>query len=105
MTATWCGPCKALEKETLNNPWTRHFLSGFVIVKAYEDKEVETKYGLNGYPTLVFTDSNGKEAFRSVGYRATMPFAAECAQAFQKLDQKLPPELQTLVDRKVLVRQ
>ena len=56
MTATWCGPCKLLEKETLSDPWVRHFLSGFVVVKAYEDKDVEEKYGLNGYPTLVFTD-------------------------------------------------
>src|SRR5262245_59671569 len=38
MTATWCGPCKMLEKETLDDPWVRYFLSNFVVVKAYEDK-------------------------------------------------------------------
>jgi thiol-disulfide isomerase/thioredoxin len=102
MTATWCGPCKMLEKETLNDPWIRHFLSGFVVVKAYEDKDVENKYGLSGYPTLVFTDSGGKEVHKLVGYKARLPFAAECARAYQKLGLKPPAELQTLIDKKVV---
>jgi len=102
MTATWCGPCKMLEKETLNDPWVRHFLSHFVIVKAYEDKDVEKTYGLNGYPTLVFTDFSGKEACRTVGHQATLPFAGVCAKAFEKLGRKLPSELQELADKKVL---
>lgn len=102
MTATWCGPCKMLEKETLNDPWVRHFLSSFVIVKAYEDRDVEKTYGLNGYPTLVFTDSTGKEASRTVGNQATLPFAGACAKAFHKLGRTLPPELQELAQKKVL---
>ncbi len=102
MTATWCGPCKMLEKETLNDPWVRHFLSNFVIVKAYEDKDVEKTYGLNGYPTLVFTDPGGKEACRTVGHQATLPFAGVCAKAFEKLGHKPPQELQELAEKKVL---
>ena len=102
MTATWCGPCKMLEKETLNDPWVRHFLSRFVIVKAYEDKDVEKTYGLNGYPTLVFTDSNGKESVRTVGHQPTLSFAGVCAKAYQKLEQPLPDELQVLVEKKVV---
>jgi thiol-disulfide isomerase/thioredoxin len=102
MTATWCGPCKMLEKETLNDPWIRHFLSNFVIVQAFEDKDVEKTYGMNGYPTLVFTDSNGKEACRTVGHQGVIPFAGVCAKAYSKLDQKLPSELQRLVDQKVV---
>ena len=102
MTATWCGPCKALEKDTLNDPWIRHFLSSFVIVKAYEDKDVEKTYGLNGYPTLVFTDSAGKEAHRTVGNQPVLSFATVCAKAHAKLGQKLPGELQRLVQEKVI---
>jgi thiol-disulfide isomerase/thioredoxin len=102
MTATWCGPCKMLEKETLNDPWIRHFLSDFVIVKAYEDKDVEKTYGLNGYPTLVFTDSSGKEAVRTVGHQPVVSFATVCAKAYSKLGRKLPIELQKLVDKKVI---
>ena len=102
MTATWCGPCKMLEKETLNDPWIRHFLSNFVIVQAFEDKDVEKTYGLNGYPTLVFTDSKGKEACRTVGHQGVVPFAGVCAKAHAKLELKLPSELQHLVDQKVV---
>lgn len=102
MTATWCGPCKLLEKETLNNPWVKHFLSGVVLVQAFEDKEVEAKYGLNGYPTLVFVDSSGKEVHRTAGYKQSIPFLAECVKAFNKLSLKLPDDLQLLVDKKVV---
>ncbi len=102
MTATWCGPCKMLEKETLNDPWIRYFLQDFVIVQAYEDKDVEKIYGANGYPTLVFTDSSGKEAHRTVGYQPVLTFATVCAQAYTKLGRKLPSELRMLVDKKVI---
>lgn len=102
MTATWCGPCKMLEKETLDDPWIRSFLSRFVIVKAYEDKDVEKTYGLDGYPTLVFTDSAGKEASRTVGYQPVLNFAGQIARAHEKLGQPLPAELKQLADKKVL---
>ena len=102
MTATWCGPCKALEKETLNDPWIRYFLREFVIVQAFEDKEVEKTYGSNAYPTLVFTDSSGKEAHRTVGHQPVLAFATVCAQAYTKLGRKLPSELRMLVDKKVI---
>ncbi|HEV3118933.1 MAG TPA: thioredoxin family protein [Gemmataceae bacterium] len=102
MTATWCGPCKMLEKETLNDPWVRYFLSDFIVVKAYEDKDVEKKYGFAGYPTLVFTDSSGKAAYTTTGYKPRLTFSGECAKALTKLDRKLPSELQTLVDKKIV---
>lgn len=102
MTATWCGPCRMLEKETLDDPWVRAFLSDFVIVKAYEDKAVEARYGLNGYPTLVFTDSKGDEASRTVGYQPTLSFAGQIVRAHEKLGHTLPAELKHLVDSKAL---
>ena len=102
MTATWCGPCKMLEKETLNDPWVKHFLTGFIIVKAYEDKEVEAKYPMNAYPTLVFTDSQGKELHRTVGFQPTTKFLEQCVAGMKKLALKLPEELQLLIDKKIL---
>src|SRR5262249_12077269 len=103
MTATWCGPCKMLEKETLDDPWVKHFLTDFVIVQAFEDQEVEGIYKKNGYPTLVFADSNGKEIHRFLGFRQSVPFLIECVKAFKKLSIKLPPDLQTLIDKKIVV--
>jgi thiol-disulfide isomerase/thioredoxin len=102
MTATWCGPCRMLENETLADPWIRHFLSGFVLVKAYEDREVERAYGLGGYPTLVFTDSGGSAAHKTVGYKPTLPFAGKCVKAYRKLAREMPADLKLLVDREVI---
>ena len=89
MTATWCGPCKMLEQQTLSDAWIRHFLSPFVVVKAYEDREVEKKYGLRGYPTLVFVDSDGKAVHTCVGYMPAFSFAGHCAQALGSLPMDL----------------
>jgi thiol-disulfide isomerase/thioredoxin len=102
MTATWCGPCKMLESETLADPWIRHFLAKFVVVKAYEDREVEQKYGLNGYPTLVFCDSSGEQAHKTVGHQPPHSFASQCAKAINGLDAEMPAELQALIDKKII---
>jgi thiol-disulfide isomerase/thioredoxin len=102
MTATWCGPCKMLEKETLNEPWIRSFLSRFVIVKAYEDKDVEKKYGCGGYPTLVFADSSGKQTYRCTGYKPAFDFAQDCAKAFESLSIEQPEAIQTLIEKKIV---
>jgi hypothetical protein len=101
-TATWCGWCKKLEKDTLDDPWVRHALSDYVVVQAFEDKEVEGKYGCDGYPTLVFADSDGKMAHKFVGYRQAVPFLEQLALADQKLGLELPEELKTLADKKVI---
>lgn len=102
MTATWCGPCKMLEKDVLNDPWVKQFLSGFVIVKAYEDKDVEAKYPMNGYPTLVFLDSTGKEKHRTSGYQPSPKFLSECVKGMKKLAVEVPADLKTLVEKKVV---
>lgn len=102
MTATWCGWCKKLEHDTLSDPWVRHFLSGFVLVKAFEDKDVEKKYGCGGYPTLVFTDSEGKLIHKTVGYEERLSFSTEVCRAYTKMHEKLPVALKTLVAKKVI---
>jgi thiol-disulfide isomerase/thioredoxin len=102
MTATWCGPCQLLEKQTLHDEWIRHFLSSFVVVKAYEDREVEQKYGLRGYPTLVFIDSSGKPVHTCVGYMPAFSFAGHCAQALQATSLDLPPEIERLIEKKII---
>lgn len=102
MTATWCGPCKALEGNTLSDPWVQQFLKDFIVVKAYEDKAVEKQYGLNGYPTLVFTDKNGKEFHRSVGNQPAATFAGQVLKACQELEAPIDPDLKALAEKKVI---
>jgi thiol-disulfide isomerase/thioredoxin len=102
MTATWCGPCKMLERESLSNPWIRHFLAPFVVVQAYEVQEINEKYDCGGYPTLAFCDSAGEMKHKHVGYIPTINFAAECAKAIQGVELDLPAELQELIDKEVV---
>ena len=102
MTATWCGPCKMLEAKTLSDPWVQQFLLGFVLVKAYEDKEVEKEYGLTGYPTLVFVDKKGQAAHKSVGYQPIGTFSGQVLQACLKAGVTVDADLKSLADKKVV---
>jgi thiol-disulfide isomerase/thioredoxin len=97
MTATWCGPCKVLEEKTLPDPWVRHFMSDFVMVKAYEDREVERAYGMQGYPTLVFVGPDGRVAHKFAGYVPTLPFAGHLALALDGMGVEKPEALKKLV--------
>jgi thioredoxin-related protein len=71
-------------------------------VKAYEDREVEQQYGLNGYPTLVFCDNSGEQVHKTVGYQPPYSFATQCAKAIKGLEAKLPAELQVLIEKEII---
>jgi thioredoxin-related protein len=75
LTATWCGPCKMLEARTLPEPSIREGLKEFVWVKAYEDEKLNQRFGLGGYPTLVFLDCQGERVLtKSTGYEPAGSF-------------------------------
>jgi thiol:disulfide interchange protein len=78
----WCPPCKALHKNVLSSP---EFLSyakdnlvlveiDFPRTKPQSDdlkkanKELSKKHNIEGYPTVIVFDSNGKELLKDVGY-------------------------------------
>jgi protein disulfide-isomerase len=78
----WCPPCKALHKNILSSP---EFLSyakdnlvlveiDFPRTKPQSDtlkkanKELAKKHDIEGYPTVIVFDSNGKELLKDVGY-------------------------------------
>ena len=78
LTATWCGPCKMLESQTLPDSAIRAGLKEFVWVKAYEDGELNKKFGLSGYPTLVFIDPvTDRVLARQVGFEPPGSFLRE----------------------------
>jgi thiol-disulfide isomerase/thioredoxin len=97
MTATWCGPCKMLESKTLPSEMVQEGLEDFVWVQAFEDKEVEAKYGCRGYPTLAFVDpSNDKVLFITTGYQAVGPFLKQVIAARQAASLELNERLEQL---------
>ena len=92
MSATWCGWCKKLEKETLSDATVRQSLKPFIAVKVYENDEINRKFGYEGYPTLAFIDSDENLFHRVVGYQDVSSFIKEVASAHEKI--KLKPAIE-----------
>jgi thioredoxin-related protein len=69
--ATWCGPCKGLEKEVFPNPevaayFNEHFISKRIDAEK-EEQELVNLVNLEAYPTLAFFNADGKLIYKTVG--------------------------------------
>jgi hypothetical protein len=102
MTAKQCGRCNSLERGAFSDPWVKRILSPFIGLKLCEDKAVEALHAPDGYPTVVFLNSEGNEVHRTSGPQPPTLFLGECARAFKKLGIALPAELRILVEKKIV---
>ena len=71
--AVWCGPCKMLKRNTFTDAKVAEFFNNnFVNVSVDGEKsigpELAQKFSIQGYPTLIVTDANGKPILYTVGY-------------------------------------
>jgi len=81
--ATWCGYCRKMDQEVFTNPAVLSELNQyFVPVRVTEsssdpvtykgetttEKDLTLKYGVRGFPTIVFVSSEGEELYRIPGY-------------------------------------
>lgn len=78
----WCGWCIKIDKDVFSKPGFRTYAKkNLVLVKVdfperkklseavqKQNNELQKKYGVEGFPTLVLLDSDGKEIGRKVGY-------------------------------------
>ena len=85
----WCGWCIKLDKETFAQPEFQKFAEKNLILVTVDfpnskpqaadvkkqNAELEKKFGVDGFPTLVLVDSKGKEIARNPGYLAGGPKA------------------------------
>lgn len=67
-SATWCGPCRKMERTTFRDPRVIEAGKRVVLLKAdvtasesAEVKSLMAEYRIRGVPTLVFLDPTGKE--------------------------------------------
>lgn len=82
--ATWCGPCKIMEKRTFRDPRVLERLRDVVPVRV-DAEETEERGGLRGdrlalryaievYPTIVVVDDEGREVARNSGFMSADQF-------------------------------
>jgi protein disulfide-isomerase len=85
----WCGWCIKLQKDTFSKPEFQKFATESLILVELDfprgkqqsdelkrqNEELAEKFGVQGFPTLVLLDPQGKEADRNVGYLAGGPEA------------------------------
>ncbi len=74
----WCPPCNELDAIVFESRGFLEKSKAFKLLKVDAEKEsswkLKDRYQVGGYPTIVFTDSNGKESYRITGFRAEKEF-------------------------------
>lgn len=79
-STSWCGWCTKLDEETFCDPKVRAWVNKyFVAVKIDGDKDkvLQPKYGVRGYPNIVFTDAEGNKLHQIRGFLPAASFLAE----------------------------
>ena len=73
----WCGWCKKLDKDVYEDAGVNRLAEKFICVKVNceLDKGAFAKYGLKGYPTIIFFNAAGGTEETVVGYRTAPVFA------------------------------
>lgn len=67
----WCGWCKKLDRETYSDRRVREALREFVPIKVNAEKggrSVAEKYGVHGFPTILFVAADGRVVRKVQGY-------------------------------------
>jgi len=73
---TWCGPCKVMDQLVYTAKPVVEISKDFVFVKldGDEEKELNDKFEVKAYPTMILLDSDGKTIRRAVGYQNVKAF-------------------------------
>ena len=99
--ADWCGWCKKLDSDTYSDPKVNAASEKFICVKINAEKEpvIAGKYGVSGYPTIIFLDSNGNVLQKNPGFLPPDAFLqtmdkilSTMPKPTSKIDEKPPVE-------------
>ncbi len=74
ISASWCGPCKALKRNTfpyeeVGTYYNANFINVLVDGEKGEGIGLAKKFGIKGYPSMIFLDSDGELIAQTSGYR------------------------------------
>jgi len=84
--ATWCGPCKMMERRTFHDPRVMTRLRDVIPVRVDAEEttdrggvvgvDLATRYAIEAYPTIVVVDGDGRELARNTGVMMPDEFLA-----------------------------
>jgi thiol:disulfide interchange protein len=77
---TWCGWCRKLDETTFADAGVKRALASVVPVRLDAEgtgRAAAARYGISGYPTIIFLDPNGREVGRIPGYLPADAFLQE----------------------------
>jgi thioredoxin:protein disulfide reductase len=84
--ATWCGVCKGMDRQTFRDPQVLRSLGRVVTARVDSEEttdrsghrgvDLAERYRVEGYPTLVLMDAEGREISRHTGFLSAEQFVA-----------------------------
>lgn len=88
---TWCGPCKYMASRVFTREDVGDFINkNFIAVKYDMEKgegpSIARDYGIQGYPTFLILDSDGKELARIMGSTSASEFMAKVKRVYPKAE-------------------
>lgn len=78
--ATWCEPCKLLDKKTWPDPAVSQLLEQKTValhIDGEKEKALAWKYNISEFPTILLIKPNGKVIKRLTGYMDPKEFIAD----------------------------
>jgi len=90
--ADWCSPCIAMEEGTYPDPRVISEMKDFIAIKVDTQVriDVESKYHIAYYPTIVFLNAKGDEISRHVGYLGPEDMVKTINETRGKLPKEAP---------------
>ncbi len=86
--ASWCGPCKMMEKNIFTLPsvseyYNANFINARFDMEKGEGQEIAMKYGVRSYPTFLFLNGDGEVVMKNYGYMGEKDFLTIAQEANQ----------------------
>lgn len=79
--ASWCGPCKLMEKNIFPLPavkeyYNSNFINARFDMEKGEGREIAAKYQVRSYPSYLFLNGDGDVVMKNYGYMGEQDFIA-----------------------------
>ncbi|HNW34458.1 MAG TPA: thioredoxin domain-containing protein [Candidatus Ozemobacteraceae bacterium] len=82
-TATWCGWCTKMKEEVFSTDDFKKVAGEklvLVSIDADQNRSLVDKYKVEGFPTILFLDTDGREVTRVVGFKPLAGFLEEVSK-------------------------